>query len=83
MRTTKVTKADFRENKNVGENLRNIYSCMKVIHGKDIDSESLITVMWRNFPYFCLDRQHSMPEIAAFCQTLNAQFGLYFKYSAR
>ena len=78
----RITKNNFRTNEIVIYNLSNIYSCMKICHRKDLETESLIKVMWHEFRNYCME-SHSMQEISDFCKELNTHFYKYFKIVAR
>lgn len=43
----RITKSQFFQNKTVCANASEILSCMKVCHGKDIDSEVILNYAWR------------------------------------
>lgn len=79
----RMTKAEFWNNSIVHDNLSEIYSCMKICHGKDIDGDELLQYAWRYSKVWMSEYRHTMHEIAMFCKELNRNFDIYFKIICR
>jgi hypothetical protein len=79
----RITKSQFFQNKTVCANASEILSCMKVCHGKDIDSEVILNYAWRFDRDWFSDRARSMQEISNYCKALNKDFYQYFKIKLR
>ena len=78
-----MTKAEFWNNSIVHDNLSEIYSCMKICHGKDIDGDELFKYSWRYSKIWMSEYRHTMSEIANFCNELNRNFDDFFKIICR
>lgn len=78
-----MTKAEFWNNSIVHDNLSEIYSCMKICHGKDIDGDELFKYAWRYSKIWMSECRHTMSEIANFCNELNRDFDNFFKIICR
>lgn len=79
----RITKSQFFQNKTVCANASEILSCMKVCHGKDMDSEVILNYAWKYDRDWFSDRIRSMQEIADYCKGLNKDFYHYFKIKLR
>ena len=82
-----MRKQEFLNNKIVEVNLSELYSCMKVVYGKDMDGYVLQEWLWKNRKESwikpMLESYLSMPKIARVGEILNKDFDRFFKIVLR
>ena len=79
-----ITKKDFFYNNDcVNHNASELYSCLKICHGKDIDGEELLKFAWKYDKERFATQKLSMWEISVIGEKINNNFNNFFKITAR
>lgn len=82
-----MKKQEFYQSEIVNHNLTELYSCMKVCYGKDIDGSVLQEWLWKNRKEECLKSMLKdflgMQKISEIGKHLNENFNRYFKIIVR